>query len=218
MDEPGERDWQVLLLGGASGSGKSQLSYPLARHYRVPLVEVDDLVLAVQAMTTPAQQPMLHYWDTHPDPASIPVPRVVELQIAVAEALRPALEAVIGNHLESDTPVIIEGDYLLPALAAQASFAGQEVAGRVRAVFLHEPDPDQLAVNYLSREPDEGQQRIRAEVSARYGDWLAATAEAHGIPVIAPRPWTTALSRLSAMVDHPTAALRPGGRPHRRTS
>ncbi|MFI6217953.1 hypothetical protein ACIBCD_38605 [Nocardia brasiliensis] len=66
MDEPGERDWQVLLLGGASGSGKSRLSYPLARHYRVPLVEVDDLVLAVQAMTTPAQQPMLHYWDTIP--------------------------------------------------------------------------------------------------------------------------------------------------------
>ncbi|GAJ81464.1 hypothetical protein NBRGN_038_01350 [Nocardia brasiliensis NBRC 14402] len=214
MDEPGERDWQVLLLGGASGSGKSQLSYPLARHYRVPLVEVDDLVLAVQAMTTPAQQPMLHYWDTHPDPAGIPVPQVVELQIAFAEALQPALAAVIGNHLESRTPVIIEGDYLLPALAAQTSFAGQEVAGQVRAVFLHEPDPDQLAANYLSREPDAGEQRMRAEGSARYGDWLAATAEAYGIPVIAPRPWTTALSRLSAAVDRPTQ----GRRPHRKTS
>ncbi|PXX55627.1 hypothetical protein DFR70_12196 [Nocardia tenerifensis] len=146
---------------------------------------------------------MLHYWDTHPDPGSIPVPDVVELQIAIAEALRPALDAVVGNHLETDTPVVIEGDYLLPALAAQDFFAGQEVGHRVRAVFLHEPDPDQLAANYLRREPERGQQRTRAQISARYGDWLAGSAEAHGIPVLAARPWATALERLSAVVDHP---------------
>ncbi|MFT7872079.1 MULTISPECIES: hypothetical protein [Amycolatopsis] len=40
----GERDWRVLL---------------------------DDLVLAVQRMTTPAQQPLVHYWDTHPDASSL---------------------------------------------------------------------------------------------------------------------------------------------------
>jgi 2-phosphoglycerate kinase len=101
----------VLLLGGASGTGKSELGYPVARRFGTPIVEVDDLVLAVQRMTTPAQQPMLHYWETHPDAGNLPVPRIVELQIAVAEALRPALEAVIGNHLETGTPVVIEGDY-----------------------------------------------------------------------------------------------------------
>lgn len=217
MDEPGERDWQVLLLGGASGAGKSRLGYALARRYHVPLVEVDDLVLAVQKMTTPDQQPMVHYWDTHPDPDSIPVPQVVELQIAVAEALRPALDAVIGNHLETGTPVIIEGDYLLPVLAAQGSFAGQEAGRRVRAVFLHESSPDQLAANYLTREPDRGWQHTRAHISARYGDWLATSAEAHGIPVIAARPWATALGRLSAVVDRPTV-LGERARPHRRTS
>ena len=94
MDEGG---WQVLPLGGASGTGKTQLSYPLARRYGVPIVEVDDLALAVQAMTTPDQQPMLHYWDTHPDPAGLSVSRVLELRIAVAEALRPA---TMGHHAE----------------------------------------------------------------------------------------------------------------------
>ncbi|MDS0137330.1 hypothetical protein H5970_03865 [Amycolatopsis sp. CM201R] len=193
----------MLLLGGASGTGKSRLSYPLARRYEVPIVEVDDLVLAVQRMTTPAQQPLVHYWDTHPDAGSLPVPQVLELQIAVAEALRPALEAVIGNHLETDTPVVIEGDYLLPALAAQDSFAGQAAGGRVRAVFLHEPDPGRLVANYLEREPDEGEQHSRAQVSARYGDWLAARAREHGIPVLTARPWTTALDRLCALLDAP---------------
>ncbi|MGV9366072.1 hypothetical protein [Amycolatopsis sp. NPDC003731] len=199
----GERDWRVLLLGGASGTGKSRLSYPLARRYEVPIVEVDDLVLAVQRMTTPAQQPLVHYWDTHPDAGSLPVSQVLELQIAVAEALRPALEAVIGNHLETDTPVVIEGDYLLPALAAQDSFAGQAAGGRVRAVFLHEPDPGRLVANYLEREPDEGEQHSRAQVSARYGDWLAARAGEHGIPVLTARPWTTALDRLCSLLDAP---------------
>ncbi|MGW5741535.1 hypothetical protein [Amycolatopsis sp. NPDC003861] len=199
----GERDWRVLLLGGASGTGKSRLSYPLARRYEVPIVEVDDLVLAVQRMTTPAQQPLVHYWDTHPDAGSLPVPRVLELQIAVAEALQPALEAVIGNHLETGTPVVIEGDYLLPALAAQDSFAGQAAGGRVRAVFLHEPDPGRLVANYLEREPDEGEQRSRAQVSARYGDWLAARAGELGIPVLTARPWATALDRLCALLDAP---------------
>lgn len=213
MNGPCERDWQVLLLGGASGTGKSRLSHPLARRYDVPIVEVDDLVLAVQRMTTPDRQPMLHYWDTHPGAASLPVPRILELQIAVAETLRPALDAVIGSHLDAaGTPVIIEGDYLLPALAAQGSFDGRAADGRVRAVFLHEPDPGRLVANYLRREPDKGEQRTRAQVSALYGDWLVARAAEQGIPVITARPWATTLSRLCALLDGPGPASRASER------
>jgi hypothetical protein len=68
-------------------------------------------------------------------------------------------------------------------------------------VFLHEPDPGQLVANYLLREPDEGEQRSRAQVSAHYGDWLAARADEHGIPVVAARPWATTLNRLCALLD-----------------
>jgi 2-phosphoglycerate kinase len=169
-----KRDWSVLLLGGASGVGKSQLSYPLARRYGIPVVEVDDLVLAVKRMTTAQQQPELHYWDTHAEAGDLSVAGIVELHIAVAKALLPALDAVIGNHLETDTPVIIEGDYLLPSLAAQDSYDGQPANSRVRGVFLHEPDRDQLIANYLHREPNEGEQRFRAQVSACHGDWAAS--------------------------------------------
>ena len=72
MDGGGRPPWSVLLLCGASGTGKTQVSYPLARHYGVPIVEVDDLVEALQAMTTPEQQPILHYWRTHPEAARLP--------------------------------------------------------------------------------------------------------------------------------------------------
>ena len=57
--------WTVLLLGGASGVGKTQVSYPLARHYGIDVVQVDDFQTILEHMTTPAEQPVLHYWRTH---------------------------------------------------------------------------------------------------------------------------------------------------------
>lgn len=36
-----ERDWCVFLIGGASGTGKTCISYPLAKMYSVNLIEVD---------------------------------------------------------------------------------------------------------------------------------------------------------------------------------
>ena len=43
------RNWDILLIGGASGTGKTQLSIPLARHYGVDLVRVDDFQLMLSA-------------------------------------------------------------------------------------------------------------------------------------------------------------------------
>nr|WP_042197508.1 hypothetical protein [Kibdelosporangium sp. MJ126-NF4]CEL23013.1 hypothetical protein [Kibdelosporangium sp. MJ126-NF4]CTQ90153.1 hypothetical protein [Kibdelosporangium sp. MJ126-NF4] len=192
-----DHQWQVLLIGGASGAGKTSLSYPLARQTGAALVEVDDLVITAQSLTTPQHQPDLHYWDTHPDAEHrLTADEIVALQIAVARALRPALDAVIANHVETATPVVIEGDYLLPELCAK--WAG---TGAVRAVFVHEPELDQLVDNYSAREPEAGVQRKRAECSLAYGTWLAEQAARHDVPVLHPRPWPTALERMSAALD-----------------
>ncbi len=174
---------------GASGVGKSAVSYPLARRLGWPLVEVDDIVEALHAMTTPEQQPDLHYWSTHPEEAGqLPVDRIVRLQIRVAQALLPAVRAVVENHLETDTPVVVEGDYLLPLPPTPG----------VRGVVLHEPDAAQLVTNYLVREPEAGAQTTRAEASLRYGQWLVDQAKSAGVPVVAARPWGTALERVVA--------------------
>ncbi|ACZ86319.1 hypothetical protein [Streptosporangium roseum] len=196
---PGERpSWRVLLLCGSSGTGKSRVGYPLARHYGTPIVEVDDLVEALQAMTTPRQQPLLHHWRAHPGDALLPPADVVELQIAIAEALIPAVDAVVGNHLETDTPVIIEGDYLLPAFAVRDSFAGVPAGGQVAAVVLQETDEAQLLENYRRREPGGGEQLHRARVSALHGERLAAQAAEAGVPVVAARPWDGVFRRVVA--------------------
>jgi 2-phosphoglycerate kinase len=191
----------VLLIGGASGVGKTRLSYPLARRFGVPIVEVDDIVEALQAMTTPEQQPALHYWATHPEAAELPPEGILRLHLDVAEALAPALAAVVANHLETDTPVIVEGDYLVPGFAASDRFRESTADGRVASVFLHEPDTGQLVENFAGREPDEGQQQGRASVSALYGECLAAEAARFGVPLVHARPWSTLEQRVLAVLE-----------------
>ena len=190
----------MLLIGGASGTGKTRLSYPLARRFGVPIVEVDDIVEALQAMTTPDQQPALHHWATHPEAARLPPEGILRLHLAVAESLAPALEAVVANHLETDTPVIIEGDYLLPAFAASDRFRGMPANGQVVSLFLYESDEAQLVANFSGREPDEGQQHGRARVSKLFGEWLAAEAARHAIPIVPARPWSSLERRALAVI------------------
>jgi 2-phosphoglycerate kinase len=190
----------VLLIGGPSGTGKTRLSYPLARRLAVPIVEVDDIVEALMSMTTPEQQPALHHWSTHPEAARLPPEDILELHLAVTEALEPALAAVVANHLETDTPVIIEGDYLVPSFAARDTFRGIPANGRVASLFLHEPDEAQLVANYAGREPADSEQRLRARVSALYGHWLAGETARYGVSVIRPRPWSSLERRALAVL------------------
>jgi 2-phosphoglycerate kinase len=91
--------WQVLLLGGASGVGKTTVSYRLAQHYGVGLTEVDDLTVVLEHMTDPAQYPVFHYWRTHTEEA---LRMDDEAQLAFflryASTLEEALALVVGNH------------------------------------------------------------------------------------------------------------------------
>lgn len=198
---PPARQWQVVLLGGPSGVGKTAVSYRLARYFGVGITEVDDFHVLLERMTTAEQQPTIHLRQTHPALDQLPAYEIMRRLLDLGDALTPGLEAVIANHLETATPVVLEGDFILPALAAQASFSGQANGGRVRGAFLHEPDEQQLVANYLSREPQSGPQVKRAHVSWLHGLWLRQEAERHGIPVVLARPWDTVLERLIAAVS-----------------
>ena len=192
------RRWQVLLLGGPSGTGKTAVSYRLAQHFQIGITEVDDFQVLLERMTTPEQQPVLHFWRTHPAPDQLSAAEIMEQGLAVGQVMAVGLEAVIANHLESQAPVVLEGDFIHPSLAAQKSFAGLENDGRVRAIFLYEADERQLLANFLQREPDSGPQSTRARVSWLYGQWLKQEAERYGLPVLASRPWDTLFERIIA--------------------
>lgn len=193
--------WEVLLFGGASGVGKTSVSYKVAHHFGVGISEVDDFQVVLEKLTTPEQQPVLHYWSTQLQFANPSVVQIVEQTIAVARVMAPALEAVIANHLETNIPVVLEGDFILPTLAAQNLFEDIPNQDRVRGIFLYEPDESQIVANYLRREPEHGEQKTRAQVSWLYGEWLREEAEKLGIMVIPSRPWDTLLERLIAYLQ-----------------
>jgi 2-phosphoglycerate kinase len=200
LTSPRARSWEVLLLGGPSGTGKTAVSYRLARHFGIGITEVDDFQVMLERMTTPEQQPVLHWWRMQPDLAQLPATVIMEQGLDVGRVMVPGLEAVIANHLETETPVMLEGDFIHPALAAQTTFSGQPNDGRVRAVFLYEPDEQQLVTNFSRREPDRGQQTKRAQVSWLYGQWLKHEAARYGLPILPARPWDTVFDRIIAAI------------------
>jgi 2-phosphoglycerate kinase len=190
------RSWEVLLIGGASGTGKTSVAYRLAHHFAVGITAIDDFQVILERMTTPEQQPVLHFWRTHPDPGTLTAEEIMRQGLEVARAMTPALEAVIADHLETKVPIVLEGDFISPPLAAQPSFDGQSNAGRVRAVFLYEPDEAQILANFSQREPDSGIQAKRAQVSWLQGQWLLQECARLGIPALPARPWETLFTRV----------------------
>jgi 2-phosphoglycerate kinase len=176
------------------------VSYRLAQHYGVGLTEVDDFQVVLERMTDPERYPVFHYWRTHPEEA---LRMDDEAQVAhfvrYASALEEALALVAGNHIETRMPIVLEGDFILPSLAVRPMYGEEPANGQVRTVFLYEEDEAQIARNYLLREGSE--QRQRAHVSWRIGEWLRREAERLGLPTVPARPWDTVLERVIAAID-----------------
>jgi 2-phosphoglycerate kinase len=210
--------WGVLLLGGHSGAGKSTVAERLARRHGTAWLMVDDLRLALQrsraVLPTPEATEALHF-TAAPGWWRRPPERLLEVAIADGRALSPALEVVIENHVDRRLPVVLEGDGILPELLARPPVRTRAAGGRVRAVFLVEPDEAALAAA-LGARGLEATFMIAAEVAAvvrarwLYGRWLAEQAHRAGVPVLAPRPWATLADRIAtaASADHACAGNR----------
>ena len=67
---------------------------------------------------------------------------------------------------------------------------------RVAAVFLYEPDENQILRNFAQREPGAGEQTKRARVSWLFGRWLKEECARYGAIALQPRPWNTLLDRV----------------------
>lgn len=57
-------DWRVLLVCGASGTGKTTATQALARRLGFSTLLVDDLRISLQALTTPETHPGLHLFSS----------------------------------------------------------------------------------------------------------------------------------------------------------
>jgi 2-phosphoglycerate kinase len=195
-----------LLLGGHSGAGKSTAAERLARRYETAWLMVDDLRLVLQrsrAVLPAAGATAALRFTTEPGWWRQPPERLLDAAVADARALGPALEVVIENHIDQRLPLVLEGDAVLPALLDRPPVRSRATGGRIRAVFVVEPDEAALAASTRERGREATfmtGDEIAAVVRARwlYGRWLAGQASRAGLPVLAPRPWATLVDRIAA--------------------
>jgi hypothetical protein len=80
--------------------------------------------------------------------------------------------------------------------------------GRVRAVFVVEPDEAALLANVRAAAREATwmtEDELRTVVRARwlYGQWLSDQARGAGLPVLPPLPWETLAERIAAAATAP---------------
>ncbi|HET8841480.1 MAG TPA: hypothetical protein VFN35_08435 [Ktedonobacteraceae bacterium] len=200
--------WRVLLIGGSSGVGKTSVAQALGRKLGISVLLVDDIRMALQQITMPGEQPGLHYFLARPAIWQKPPETLCEGFITVGNALMKPLTAIIAHHVFSGSagPVIIVGDGILPALAAQRDFSSLHytsalVSREVRSAFLVESDEDILARNIHPRGPASGESSSREQqtfvrASWLYGQWLKRQADHYNLPIVEARPWESQVERV----------------------
>jgi 2-phosphoglycerate kinase len=120
-------DWQVLIIGGCSGVGKSHLARQLAEKYKVPLLEMDDIRIALQQLVDCEQYPALFsLYDDSEYRSKLNEKEFVHKQLAVAEVVWKALEVLLSKHIRLNERVIIEGDCIIPNALVSRDLGGIE--------------------------------------------------------------------------------------------
>ncbi|MCL2498981.1 MAG: hypothetical protein FWE90_01455 [Defluviitaleaceae bacterium] len=190
--EKNERYWTVLIIGGGSGTGKSTLAYALAVYYGgVNVMEFDDISQAVMAYITPETHPVI-FEGKNANWQSLGVEGNKNWLINVSKAYAPALKAVVERHVEDNVPIIIEGDFIDPEIAAT-------FGDRVKTLFVMESDEEQLIKNFQSREGGDPQ-TLRAQISVAHGNWIKQECIKNGLAFMEVRPWEDSLKRAVELI------------------
>lgn len=197
--------WKVLLIGGNSGAGKTTVSQEIARRYAIMCCQVDDFRLVLQRVIPPEQHPVLHYFLSTENVWLKPPEELCQALVDVAEVVSYGLQIVVANHVATNAPLVLEGDGILPSMAAQRVFAGLDVGEQVRSVFLVEVDEQGLLESMHARgrgfhDRQAEEQANQARASILYGQRLKREAERYQIPVLGSRPWGTLPERVMAAV------------------
>lgn len=160
-------EFKVFLIGGAPGAGKSTLGAALATRLGITSLSINDLVTAVQAVTTPETYPRLHLmWKTsHINYyTSSSVEKLKEDAVRQHEASWPFIKQVIHKHASGGSAIVIDGWHLWPSRVAQLNLenvwsgwivalpAVLEERERKNTDWLRDsPNPEQMLANFIAR-------------------------------------------------------------------
>ena len=184
----------VLLLGGATGTGKSSLASEVAYRLGVSRVTSTDAVRQVmRAFFAPELMPALHYSSFEAgDGLSVPMPdldpgdRALHGFILQAGQVAVGANAIIERAVMEGLSTVVEGVHLVPGLVS----AERHQAATVVEVMLAIHDEELHQAHFFTRNFETGGLRSMDRYLRRFGeirriqDYLLARAERAGIPVI----------------------------------
>lgn len=204
----GTLDRSVLLIAGASGTGKTTVAKRIARERGVAWVQVDDLRLALQysgaRLPDDDATDDLCFFLRTPDVWTLPAGRLCDALVATGRAMTEAIVIVTGNHIVQGDPAVIEGDGILPGILDHPELRGFVGSGALGMVVLAPASEAELLGNMVDRgrgehlDPESPEARRIAAASWRFTRWLVGEAEARDVPVVPTRPWETLAARILA--------------------
>jgi 2-phosphoglycerate kinase len=193
-------DLRLVLLGGAAASGKSVSGTEVGGRLGIPCVSADSLWYALQSVTSRESHAPFHYFEPTEEEWLRGPDFLCERHIKCAQSLSPALDTFIDRELKEGHPLLLEGAWITPEMAARRTCESSDV----RAVFIHEPEEASVLASMVERQnrtsPSERQLRLSA-MAWRYGNWLREGARSRGIPVVDARPRHTLVDRIIAAIE-----------------
>jgi len=182
----------VILIGGATGVGKSTIATQLAARLGIVRVVATDAIREVmRAMLSPELMPTLHVSSFEADKALREPPTKASDALVVGfreqtAAVSVGIDALIDRAVMEGTSIVIEGAHVVPGF-----FDVERHGDRILAVpfVVGVDDEDRHQSHFAARE-----NAIAARPAARYAEgfdgirrlqrYVKSQALAHGVPVI----------------------------------
>lgn len=193
------KNWRVILIGGSSATGKSYLARQLCNHYKIQLVEVDDIRIALQQVLDIKSHPDLFFFLENQDFINkFETNELVSKLLKVGDEIWPALKVLVEKHITCDEPIIFEGDGIIPYLVAKENLKF------VLPIFIHD-----TRGNILERDIKRSRGKSydisfadkQSNFSFAYGEEIRKQAEKSGFVSIKASPISTLFERTLEAIE-----------------
>ena len=211
----------VVLIGGATGVGKSTMATQLAARLGVVRVVATDAVREVmRAMLTSKLMPTLYTSSFNADSAlREPPPRPADKVIVgfreQTAAVSVGVQALIKRAVVEGTSAVIEGAHVVPGFFDLDPYEGKVLAV---PVVVSVEDEDLHRSHFVARSTDSSARPMDRYVTGfanirRVQKYIKSQALTHGIPIIPNYSLDQALSSLiDLVVERATETVRNGAK------